>query len=84
MLCSIFPFYTAVLEQYYTGEMVLPIINGIDDGSILVIVFHCLSGYFGCETLWLPMGSFMGFETTRGNWFGLWLLVVTQISVIGK
>jgi hypothetical protein len=77
MLCSIYPFYSAVLEQYYTGEMILPVVNGIDDGSILLIFIYTVSGMYGCVEVWTHKVVFMGFEQTRGNWFGICLFTAS-------
>lgn len=52
MMMGAFPFYFVTLEQHYVGEMNLPEINGVDEGS-LVIVFVCfISGIIGNEHLW--------------------------------
>jgi len=51
MISATMPFYYAILEQYYTGELILPEINGIDDGSILYIAMCFASGYYGPKEL---------------------------------
>lgn len=49
MICSTMPFYFATLEQYYTGELILQVVNGVDDGS-LVYIFACfLTAYIGSD-----------------------------------
>lgn len=44
-------FMFATLEQYYTGELILGKINGIDDGSIVYVALCCYTGYYGTD-LW--------------------------------
>lgn len=47
MIAATQPFYFAVLEQYYTGDLVLPEINGIDEGSFVYVILCFLCGYYG-------------------------------------
>lgn len=51
MVASTLPFYYAVLEQYYTGELILQSINGIDEGSFVYIFVCFLAGYLGPKEL---------------------------------
>jgi hypothetical protein len=64
LLVSTMPFYFAVLEQYYTGELVLQVVNGVDDGSFGYILMCFASGYFGVE-FWKQEVSVMGYPPTR-------------------
>jgi hypothetical protein len=41
-------FYYATFEFYYTGELVLAMINGADEGSIGYCIFCCLAAIYGC------------------------------------
>lgn len=52
MLVSTMPFYYAMLQQYYTGDLVLQVVNGVDDGSFLYIGLCFASAYYGNE-IWL-------------------------------
>ena len=54
------PFYFATIEQYYTGELVLREIEGVDDGSLIYIGLALLTGYYGCD-MWRTKFSFFGF-----------------------
>jgi len=36
-----------MLEQFYTGEIMFPPINGVDEGSILISLLSIWSGYYG-------------------------------------
>ena len=40
-------FFFNTWEEYYIGELVLPVINGVEQGSILVSGIHIVSGLFG-------------------------------------
>jgi len=47
MVSTTLPFYYAVLEQYYTGELILQAINGIDEGSFVYIFMCFIAAYYG-------------------------------------
>lgn len=47
MVISTMPFYFSTLEEYYTGELYLPLINGANEGSIAIASFFLISGVFG-------------------------------------
>jgi hypothetical protein len=47
LLAATMPFYYSVLEQYYTGELILEAINGIDEGSFVYMGFCLAAGYYG-------------------------------------
>ena len=51
-MCAVFPFYFVTLEQYYTGEMNFPPINGIDEGSIVISGCAIMTGFIGNIELW--------------------------------
>ena len=52
MMISTFPFYFVLLEQYYTGEMNFPPINGVDEGSLLYWIMCMVTGYYGSISFW--------------------------------
>lgn len=52
LLISTLPFYYACLEHYYTGALLMQRINGIDDGSIVYMIFCFLTALYGPENLW--------------------------------
>lgn len=62
MVFSTIPFYFATLEQYYTGEIVLQIINGVDDGSIVYCAMALLAAYYGCIPLFATKYTIWIFE----------------------
>ncbi len=59
LMSSTLPFYYAIVEQFYTGELIMAEINGIDDGSILYVGFCLLTAYKGTE-IWTTQVSFFG------------------------
>jgi hypothetical protein len=80
MTVSTLPFYHAILEQYYTGTLVLPVVNGADDGSIGYIIFCVLSGLYGTE-FWLTEYGNAVFSIPKlrlGHWL-LYTLLTVQI-----
>ena len=40
-------FFFNTWEEYYIGELVLPVFNGVEEGSLYVSGIHILSGIFG-------------------------------------
>jgi len=80
MTVSTLPFYHAILEQYYTGTFVLPVVNGVDDGSIGYIIFCVLSGLYGTD-FWLTEYGNAAFRIPKlrlGHWL-LFTLLAIQI-----
>jgi ethanolaminephosphotransferase len=49
-------FHLATLEEYYLGTLVLPMCNGVSDGSISVIGAFLLSGIFGTDFWTIGVG----------------------------
>ena len=43
----IVPFYLNNWEEYITGVMSLPFINGINEGTFVIIFLECLTGFIG-------------------------------------
>jgi hypothetical protein len=46
------PFYFVTLEQYYTGEMNFPAINGVEEGSIVILACSIATGWIGNVKFW--------------------------------
>ena len=47
----IVPFYLNNWEEYVTGVMSLPIINGINEGTFVIVFLECLTGCIGQDYL---------------------------------
>ena len=73
MTASTLPFYYATLEQYYTGELILQVVNGIDDGSFVYIFVCFAAGYYGPKELFLSKITVFGYETNYR--YIVWALV---------
>jgi ethanolaminephosphotransferase len=43
-MVAVFPFYFVTLESYYTGEMNFPPINGVDEGSVAILLIAIYTG----------------------------------------
>jgi hypothetical protein len=67
------PFYYATLEQYYTGELILQEINGVDDGSLVYIAFCFISAIYGCK-FWSNEISFMGLPSLKIVYYIMYVL----------
>jgi len=52
MMTGTCPFYYVLLEQYYTGEMNFPMINGVDEGTAFYVIVCIVTGYIGSERFW--------------------------------
>lgn len=52
LLLSTMPFYFAMLEQYYTGELVLATVNAVDDGAWVYIGICFFTAYAG-NSFWV-------------------------------
>ena len=50
-------FYAATWEEYYTGELILPVINGANEGVILTAIFHVITAVMG-PAFWTQTNSF--------------------------
>lgn len=58
LMIALFPFYFVTMEQYYTGEMNFPPINGVDEGSIVITGLSFISAYYGNVEFWTQEISF--------------------------
>ena len=48
----IVPFFLNTWEEYYTGELILPIIHGVSEGMLIIALVECISGFYGVS-FWL-------------------------------
>jgi len=47
IITTCMPFHFATLEEYYVGGLWLPVLNGVTDGSVLIIMINILIGMLG-------------------------------------
>lgn len=66
-MVALFPFYFVTMEQYYTGEMNFPPINGVDEGSVFITLVSFYTAYCGNMELWTEIVSipFLGWKGPR-------------------
>eukprot|EP00735_Rhodelphis_limneticus_P007773 TRINITY_DN20405_c0_g1::TRINITY_DN20405_c0_g1_i1::g.8465::m.8465 TRINITY_DN20405_c0_g1::TRINITY_DN20405_c0_g1_i1::g.8465 ORF type:complete len:346 (-),score=99.84,sp/O82567/AAPT1_ARATH/34.45/2e-55,CDP-OH_P_transf/PF01066.16/1.8e-19,CDP-OH_P_transf/PF01066.16/4.6e+03,CDP-OH_P_transf/PF01066.16/3.5e+03 TRINITY_DN20405_c0_g1_i1:154-1191(-) len=50
-------FYFATWEEYYTGELVLPVINGPTEGLLIGAFLHIVTGLFLGGSFWAQKGD---------------------------
>ncbi|CDW86468.1 cdp-alcohol phosphatidyltransferase family protein [Stylonychia lemnae] len=84
LTASTLPFYFATIEQYYTGELILQVVNGIDDGSFLYIFICFAGGYYGPKELFLSQINIFGYEITYSYLLILTLSGSSYFQVIPK
>ena len=63
-----FTFFLNFIEEYYTGVLDLPIINGVEEGSIVASSLFFISGLFGAELF-----------NTKYNFFNKYDLKISEI-----
>ncbi len=47
-------FFVNTWEEYHTGELVLPVINGANEGIVMSCALFLLTAYFGASRLTVP------------------------------
>ena len=53
LMVSTCPFYYVLLEQYYTGEMNFPEVNGVDEGTLIYFLLALYPAIYGVQEAWL-------------------------------
>jgi ethanolaminephosphotransferase len=56
-----FPFFLNTWEEYYTGELNLPIIHGVSEGTVMACTAMAVTGFFG-NTIWFNKANLFFFE----------------------
>ena len=64
-------FFFNTWEEYYIGELVLPIFNGVEEGSIYVSGAYILSGIYGSNLFLKEINFFEKFSLKFGEINGL-------------
>jgi len=65
LICAYMVFHFTTLEEYYLGTLVLPMFNGVSDGSLPIIILLIFTGVIGntwwgedaCDATWLGIPS---------------------------
>ena len=84
----IVPFYLNNWEEYITGIMSLPLINGINEGTFVIIFFECLVGCISHQflldkinILFLGQIQFNVFASSCGCGAGIFFGVISLLKV---
>jgi len=84
-------FHFTNLEEYYIGTMILPVFNGVSDGSVVIICFTVLTGFIGGNNFWatpLYDGSWLQISgitmMTYGQVFGFITAITHTLISLGK
>lgn len=85
-----FPFFLNTWEEYYTGELNLPIINGVGEGTVLACITMIISGEMGRD-FWIQDIELLGNifklnHVTVVIFFlsGLLFAIISLINVLGE
>ena len=60
-------FYLSTWEEYVTGELILPIFNGVSDGMVIIVFFEVFTGINGGK-FWVRKFKLFNFDI-QFNWF---------------
>ena len=78
MIGTLAQFYFATLEEFFVGGLFLPIINGVNEGLMLVIAI-CLWSYFAPPNWWHTDSFITGFAYVD---ILFWILTVSAVGVL--
>lgn len=70
-------FYLATLSNYYTGQLVLPHLNGASDGSLAIVSISFILGIVGNNFLTEKL-----IDLTFLNWSGVDELTIGQLVTV--
>lgn len=85
-----FPFFLNTWEEYYTGELIFPIIHGVSEGTLIACFSMTLTGFLGLD-FWLTKVHLYGYDLqynhlaviacfTAGIGFGTYSLINILIN----
>ena len=88
MITAYMVFQFTTLEEYYLGTLKLPILNGVSDGSLIVIILLIFTGVVGntwwavevCDGTWLRIESIS--KINRGQIFCMTLIFLISIGAV--
>jgi ethanolaminephosphotransferase len=70
-------FYMAILTSYYTGQLILPVLNGHSDGALMLTALTVVVGVFGNGVFTTQIS-----EVQFLNWSGVSTLTLGQLTAI--
>lgn len=68
-------FFFNTWEEYYTGELILPVFNGVEEGSIYVSVIYIITGVYGAK-LWFKEINILGKFSLKFNEINGWIVFI--------
>ena len=68
-------FFLNTWEEYYIGELVLPVINGVAEGTLYIDFLNILSAIFGTKLYWKEF-TFFGKYTLKVNDINSWAVFI--------
>lgn len=77
-------FHLPTLEEYYSGTLYLPPINGVGEGSVFAMILYLISGFTGND-LWateLFSGSWTGIDGLETIYLGQFVLMILTLGAI--
>jgi len=73
------------MEQYYSGELVMQELNGVDDGAWAYMALCFITAYYGVENVWGGTVSLFGLPPVKPFYFlGFALYTFFFFSLIAK
>jgi ethanolaminephosphotransferase len=60
------PFFLNTWEEYYTGELNLPFIHGVSEGTVIACIAMAITGFYGQE-FWLQYDNIFGLVIRRNH-----------------
>jgi len=70
-------FFAATLEEYYTGELHLPLINGPNEGLFVTAAAHIATAFLPPGWWATPQGALLGFSPNK-----VWLYAMTVSGLL--
>lgn len=78
------PFFYGTMEQYYSGELVLAELNGVDDGAWAYMALCFFTAAYGVDAMWNVDINLLGFDAKPKHLLALSLITFTSFGIIGK
>ncbi len=75
-------FFLNFIEEYYTGVLDLPVINGVEEGSIYVSGIFFLSGYYGADFYNFKYNLFNKYNLKISEWNGVVVFIGAMLHCL--
>jgi phosphatidylglycerophosphate synthase len=77
-----FTFFMNTWEEYYKGELILPIVHGVAEGTLYIDIMSILSGIYGSSLYCKQVTLFNKYTFTIGELNGLFTLIAGSLFSI--